>query len=118
MLYTNRCTLEINGAALSDLISFTETSRVRAKTVNLMHKTGFARMTERYLFSIEVKKPYTGEMDLDNLSNATVTVQYDNGQRILFRGVESLETGDGAIDGETELTYTKQFGATNREEEN
>jgi len=118
MLYTNRCTVEINGAVLDDLVSFTETSRIKAKTVNLMYKTGFAKMTERFGFNLEVKKPYTGEVDLDNLSNGTVTVQYDNGQRVLFRGVESLETGDGTVDGETELTFTKLFGATNREEEN
>jgi hypothetical protein len=118
MPYVNRCNLEVNGQEFSDFASFTDNNTVVAKTVNLMNKTGFATMTPRYGFSLEVKKPYTGELDLDTVVNGTLTVQFDNGERILYRGVNTLETGDGALDGETELTYTKIFGATNKEREN
>lgn len=116
--YVNRCTLEVNGASFSDFASFTDNNTVVAKTVNLMNKTGFAQMTPRYGFSLEVKKPYSGELNLDSIQNGTLTVEFDNGERILYRGVYTLETGDGAMDGETELTYTKVFGATNKEKEN
>ena len=118
MQYVNTATLEMNGADFSDFASFTDNSTIVAKTVNLMNKTGFAKMIPRYGFSLTVKKPYTGELDLDSIENGTLTIEFDSGQRILYRGVYTLETGDGAVDGETELTYTKVFGAISKESEN
>lgn len=114
----NRCTLEVNGASVTDFASFTDNNTIKAKAVHMMHKTGFALMTGRHGFALEVKKPYTGGMDLDNIEDGTLTVEFDNGERILYRGVYTLETGDGVIDGETELTYIKLFGAANKEREN
>jgi hypothetical protein len=115
--YVNLCTLEVDGKTFSDFDSFTDNSVIVAKTVNLMNKTGFANMTPRYGFSISVKKPYTGEISLDKVKNGTLTVEYDDGDRILYSGVYTLETGDAVTDGETELTMTKVFGAANKEKE-
>lgn len=116
-VYVNRCVLEVNGQSYSDFDSFTDNSVTVAKAVTLMNKTGFAKMTPRYGFSISVKKPYTGALDLDSIENGTLTVEYDSGDRIIYRGVFTLETGDGAVDGETELTMTKVFGAAAKESE-
>jgi len=117
--YVNICSVELNGQDISEYLStFSDNNTVVAKAVNLMNKTGIAQMTPRYGFSLEVKKPYLGSIDLDSIINGTATVQYDNGERFLYRGVSILETGDGAVDGETELTYTKLFMATNKEKEN
>lgn len=117
MDYVNTCNLEVNGIVFEDFESFTENSVTVAKQVNLMNKTGSADMTPRYGFSVNVKKPYTGEIDLDNVKGGTLTVEYKNGDRTTYGGVRTLETGDGTVDGETELTMTKAFGAETRVKE-
>ena len=113
-MYVNTCRLEFNGATFEDFDTFTENSVVFHKQVNLMNKTGHSKMTPRYGFSVSVKKPYSGEIDLDKVANATMTVEYDNTERHTYSGVYALESGEGAISGETELTMTKTFGAENR----
>ncbi len=117
-LFVNRVTLEFNGASFTDFESFTDTSVVKAKQVNLMNKTGHALMQPRYGFSVSTKVPVTGwPVDLDNIQGGTCTVEYEGGKRNTYSGVYTLETGDAATDGETELTRTVTFGAENRTEE-
>jgi hypothetical protein len=116
-MYVNKCRLEFNGQSFEDFDTFTENSVTFHKQVNLMNKTGHAEMTPRYGFSVSVKKPYTGELNLDIIKNGTLTVEYDNGSRHTFSGVYTLESGDGAISGETELTMVKTFGAEFKSEE-
>lgn len=122
-LYVNRVTLEFNGASFSDFDSFTDTSVIKAKQVNLMNKTGHALMTPRYGFTVSVNIPGAGlPIDLDNVQNGTCTVEWltevgGGGKRVTYSGVYTLETGDGSTDGETELTREITFGAENRVEE-
>jgi hypothetical protein len=118
MLYVSKCDLEVQGTTFSDFSSFTDNSVVVAKQVDLMSKTGFAKMTPRYGFTIEVKKPYIGSIDLDSITDGTLSVEYDSGERILYKGVQTIETGDQTTDGETETTITKTFGATDKVKEN
>lgn len=110
--YVNRCILEVNGVSFEDFESITVNSVTKHKAVNLMNKTGFAAMTERHTLSVNVKKNFVkSPIDLDNVKGGTITIEYENGDRDTFAGVYSMETGDGTIDGETELTTTKTFGA-------
>lgn len=119
MEYVNRVSLEVNGIVFEDFESFTENSVTKAKQVNLMNKTGHADMTPRYGFTVNVKKPFVkSPIDLENVKNGTCTVEFPNGERRTFTGVRTLETGDGTVDGETEMTQTVPFGAENRIVEN
>ena len=118
MEYVNRVVLEMNGLVFEDFESFTDNSVTKAKQVNLMNKTGHALITPRYGFSVNVKKPFqSSPIDLDNVVNGTCTVEFENGSRRTYQGVYTLETGDGTVDGETEVTETKVFGAENRIDE-
>lgn len=112
--YVNRCTLEVNGVLFEDFEAVTINSVTKSKQVNLMNKTGFADMTPRYGFTVNVKKNYIkAPIDLENVKSSTATIEYENGARETFTGVHTIETGDGTIDGETELTKTVTFGAEN-----
>lgn len=114
-LYVNKCTLEVNGATFEDFSSFTDNSVQKHIMVPLMNKTGYAKMTPRYGFSVEVKYPRTPSgIDLDNVENGTFTVEYDNGSRTLYQGVYTLDTGDKATTGDSETVTTKAYGATNK----
>lgn len=117
-LYVNRITLEVNGVSFSDFESFTDNSVTIAKQVNLMNKTGHALMKERYGFTVNVKVANIDPaVDLFKVRAGTCTVEYEGGKRTTYGGVYTLETGDGTIDGETELTHTVIFGAESKVEE-
>jgi len=113
--YVNRCILEADGVVFEDFESFTENSVTLAKQVNLMNKTGHASMLPRYGFSVNVKKNMAPPpINLYAIKGGTFTVEFENGERIDFGGVRTLESGDGAIDGETEQTNTIVYGAETR----
>ncbi|MCK5450257.1 MAG: hypothetical protein KAI70_00675 [Candidatus Omnitrophica bacterium] len=117
-LYVNTVELEFNGAKFTDFESFTDTSVTKFKQVNLMGKTGHAKMTPRYSFTCNVKSAYVKPpVDLSSVEGGTCTVIDDAKNRTSYYGVYTLETGDGTIDGETELTKTVTFGAENKIEE-
>jgi hypothetical protein len=117
--YVNRVSLEFNGITFEDFESWTDNSVILHKQVNLMNKTGHAKMTPRYAFSVSVKIPNIPPgVDLDEVSNGTCTVEFESGKRITYGGVYTLETGEGTADGETELTRSKSFGAENKVVEN
>ena len=114
-LVVSQLTLEVNGATFNDIISFTDNSVQKHIMVPMMSKTGFAKMTPRYGFSVEVTYPRTPSgIDLDNVENGTFTVEYDNGSRTLYQGVYTLDTGDKATTGDSETVTTKAYGATNK----
>jgi hypothetical protein len=118
MEYVNTCVLEVDGQLFEEFESFTDNSVTKSKQVNLMNKTGFAKMTPRYGFSVNVKKPIPkSPIDLDNVENGTMTVEYPDGSRRTYGGVHTMETGDDTTDGETENTATKTFGAETRVDE-
>ena len=117
-LYVNRIQLEMNGVSFSDFESFTDNSVTVAKAVNLMNSTGHALMKERFGFTVNVKVANVSpSVDLFNIRNGVCTVEYENGARTTYGGVYTLETGDGTIDGETELTHTIVFGAETKVKE-
>lgn len=117
-LYVTRCVLEVNGQSVSDFNTFTETTRVLHKQVNLMNKTGHAEITQRYQCSLGYVVPQTGEeFNWDGVADGTLTIEYDSGKRITFGGVYTLEVGDGTTDGETETVKTISLGAESRTEE-
>ena len=117
--YVNRVSLEFNGVVFEDFESWTDNSVTLAKQVNLMNKTGHAKMTPRYGFTANVKiSAVPPSIDLDAIEGGTCTVEFENGTRITYGGVYTLETGEGTADGETELTRTKVFGAETKITEN
>ena len=110
--YVNTVELEFNGFSYSDFDTFTKTSVTKAKQVNLMNKTGTARMTPRYGFSLTHKRSFNGlPFDIDDVHGGTLTAVYPDGRRETYVGVATAETGDGTVDGETELTEGKTFVA-------
>jgi len=113
--YITRASLEFNGTLFEDFTSFTESSVTLAKQVPLMNKTGTAKLTPRYAFSVDaVRSSIPPSVNLGSIFGGTFTVQTDNGDRITFGGVATLESGDASIDGENEATQSISFGAETR----
>jgi len=102
-LYISRCSLEVNGAVITDFKGFTEKTRTIRKAVNLMYKTGAAELTQRYSGDLDYVTPQENAIEFDGITGGTLTVEFDNGERVDFGGVHVVDVGDAAIDGENEL---------------
>lgn len=115
--FVTRCTLECNGQAIEDFKSYKEAAVVHRKTVNLMHKTGFAALTPRYGFSVDYVVPTGPEFDFAAVKNGRFTVEYEGGGRRTYTGVSMLQRGESTIDGENEMVRTIDFGADGMKDE-
>ena len=115
MEYINRCTLAINGQNIEDFKSFTDNARELARQVNLMNKTGHCSVTQRPGCKVDYVVPEDGEeFDFEAVVDGTLTVEFENGKRIIFTGVRTLTIGENTVDGDNELIRAIEFGAEKR----
>lgn len=116
--YITSITLEINGQRLDDFNAFTEKERVFKKPVPLMNSTGTVKVKERNAFSVDYVVPADKpEFDFAAVEDGTVTIDYENGKRISYGGVQCLSIGDAKFDGDKEVVKTIEFIAETRTEE-
>lgn len=113
-IYVARATLELNGEAYADFKAVSEKARTLRKKVNLMNKSGSARLTQRYEVEVDYVVPSVGAKSFDAIEGGTLTVEYDNGDRVSWGGLACAEVGDAAIDGENELVKKIRFIAETR----
>lgn len=118
LLIINKIILEADGKIDDYFDNISISSITKHKVVNLMNKTSHAEMTPRYQFTINRIEPVGGSpVDLENIANGSVTLQFVGGKRRTYTGVYTLETGDGTIDGETEYSHPISFSAEGMTEE-
>lgn len=116
--YISKVSLEINGELEEDFNAFTEKERVNKKTVNLMNKTGTIKVTKRYFFSLDYVVPANKpERDFEGIEEGTVTIDYENGKRISYGGVNQLSTGEAKYGDDNEVVKSIEFVAETRTEE-
>lgn len=115
-LYVSRIDLEIDGSVVSDFSAFTDMTKSYHVQVELMNKTGHAQITPRYQFSLDyvIPRDETTEVKFSTISDGTCTIEYENGQRITWGGVYTLDEGDASYDGTAAATKTITFGAESR----
>ena len=114
MAGVTRITFEINGVQFKNFTSFTENARVSSRQVFLMNSTTFAPMLVRHSFSLDRTRVIGDDFEFEGLENATVTVEYEGGERTTFSGVHTIEVGAETADGESDMTSTIEFGASGR----
>lgn len=114
--YIVKMSLVVNGEEETNFSEFTENEVVHGKVVQLMNKSGFGEITERYGFMLKYVVPTVGARDWGKVKNAVVTVQFDDGITIIFRGSYALSTGSGTANGADEITKDITFFATDRKE--
>lgn len=116
--YINKVSLEINGQVIDDFKTFKEGKRAIHKAVNLMHKTGKIRSTQRPTCSLDYAIPEDGaEFDFETVVDGTITVEYENGKRITYLGASVGEIGEVTYDEEKEAVKTIDFICQDRVEE-
>lgn len=114
MAAVTKITFEINGVQFENFSSFTENARVSSRQVFLMNSTTSAKMFVRHSFSLDRTRIIGDTFEFDGLENATVTIEYEGGERVTFSAVHVIEVGAETADGESDLTSTIEFGAAGR----
>jgi hypothetical protein len=112
--FITRAYLEVNGKLIEDFGKVSESPVTHGKKVNLMNGSGYAALTKRYEVTLDYKVPTTGSIDWSTITNGTLTIEYRDGNRVSFGGVNILEIGEASIDGENELTQTIRLSANDR----
>lgn len=113
--YINKCVLAIDGQEIDDFKSFTDNERELAKPVNLMNKTGRCKVTQRPGCKLDYVVPLDApEFDFEGVEDGTLVVDYENGKRVIFTGVQTMKIGEDKVDGENEVVRTIEFSAEKR----
>ncbi len=116
--YVSRIALEVNGQVIEDFDSVEEKEVELRKAVNLMNKTGNCEVTGRYGVSIDYVIPKDDpEFNFKDVSDATLTIDRQNGTRITFGGVCTTKLGSIKYDGENAAKRTIELIANKRSEE-
>jgi len=113
-----RITLEVNGQEFTNLQSYTENERIIAKSVKYMNKRGSAGITPEYGFSIDVVLDKNENADfLESIEDATIVIEYEGGDRVIFLNVRTISIGEQTANGEDEIVYPVAFTAEERKAE-
>lgn len=109
--FITRAYLEVNGKLIEDFSKVSVSPVTHGKKINLMNGSGYAELTKRFEVSLDYKVPTVGAVDWSTIKNSTLTVEYRGGDRVNFTGINIVEVGEAAIDGENELTQTIRLSA-------
>lgn len=113
--YVSKVLLEVNGQAIEDFKQVEEDEIELAKEVNLMNSTGVVSVTPRRRVSVDYVVPKDKpEFDFTEVKDGTLTIDLDNGTRIVYTGVTTLKIGATTYDGDKEATKKITFSAAER----
>jgi hypothetical protein len=112
--FITRAALELNGKVFDDFSSVEEHAIVAGKKVPLMYGSGWAPKTKRFELTVEYVVPTVNAIDWLTVKNATFTIDYENGERVSYGGVNILDVGNAKADGETEVKKAIQLSANSR----
>ncbi len=115
MEYVAKIGLEVNGKVITDFKSITEDARVLRKAVKLMNKTGVIKLAAQVGLKLEYAVPKDAPAeDFEEVAGGTITIDCENGTRIKYTGVATLEIGEAKYDGENEVVQVITFTAEKR----
>lgn len=113
--YVSQVLLEVNGQSITDFKKISEDAIVLRKAVKLMKKTGTISVVPQYGVKVDYVVPKdTPEFNFSGVSGGTLTIDHENGTRIKYTGVSTLEIGETTYDGDNEVVRPISFVATKR----
>jgi hypothetical protein len=116
-MIVSRCTLEINGEEIDDFTEITEPEVEYCKPVDLMHKTGYIDVQQRYKgiklkYAIPSDAP---EFDFSVIKDGTLTISYTNGTRRRYMGVYVNKVGNESYKDGSETVRDIELSAEDRD---
>jgi predicted molibdopterin-dependent oxidoreductase YjgC len=109
--YISQVSLSVNGREITDFNSFTPPSIVPRVTIPVMNKTGFVRKKVRF---VDIKVGYVvpknkEEFDWESVENGTLTVDYENGNRVTYIGVVTTGIDEGSVEADSDNALVKEI---------
>ena len=99
-VYISSVILEVDGREIEDFKSVAIGERIYGVTMKLMNKWGFAKLPPEHRIVVDYVPPAVNRYDWTTLDNGRLTIEYNNGDRVTWTGVNLVSIGEEAIDGE------------------
>jgi hypothetical protein len=114
--YVSQCFVIHNGKKLEHLKTFKQLEEEYRVEVELMSGVGAVDKARGYKFSVEYAIPKVGaKLDWSDVSDATFLVEYKDGGRITYSGVDCLSQSEVSLDGKQEAVMTLTFLAVSKD---
>lgn len=116
MNYISAAVVIIDGQELEDVKRVREGRRTLRRTIKVMKRRGKVKTTPDYTIELDTTIPEDGPgFDYESIENKTLTIEYDNGTRIIYTGVDVLEIGEEEFDDEREAIVKVLLAADERQ---
>lgn len=104
MAFIAACAVLLDGEELKDVKRVREGRRVLRKPVKCMKRRGSVRTTPDYTVELDTLIPEDGPgYDYESIVGQTLTLEYDNGTRVIYLNVNCAEVGEEEFDDENEV---------------
>ena len=111
--YVSRCRVMRNGAKVLDLKNFKWAETVYRAKIMTMDGPGTVELPDGPSFTIDQVLPKeNAKLNWRDVADETWVVELQEGNRLIFTGVDCLKRGEMTIDGEKESVSTLDFAAT------
>lgn len=112
--YVNRVVLVVNGQEETNFKGVKLGAEEHRMQVNLMNSTGTSKKKARYSLSLDYVVPEVGERKWEEVEDATIRVEYENGAGVTYSRAAVKTVGEASIDGEGEVVKTIDFIAEDK----
>jgi len=117
--YVSLVLLEVNGQSITDFASVEEGKVELGQQVKLMNTTGYCKKVPRHTIQVDYVIPSDAPIfNFAGVQNGTLTIDYENGTRITYGGVSTMDIGEAKFDGDKETHRTISLMAITRTPEN
>lgn len=107
----------IDGEELPDVKKVREGRRTLRKPIKLMRKRSSVKTTPDYVVELDTLIPDDGPgYDYETVTDKTLTIEYDNGIKVIYTGVDCTEIGDEEFDDDNETIRKIVLHATGRQQ--
>ena len=117
--FVSRVALEVNGQLIEDFDTVSEMEIEVRRPVRLARKRGFVKVNPNYGVKVDYVVPSgVPEFDFQGIEDATLTIDKEDGSRIVYTGVFCMKVGETRYGEEgTPAKRTIELGAVGRIEE-
>lgn len=114
--YISAATVVVDGEELEDVKKVREGRRTVRKSIKVMKRRGRVKTTPDYTIELDTVIPEDGPgYDYESIEDKTLTIEYDNGTKIIYLGVSVLEIGDEEFDDDNEAIVKVTLSAEDRQ---
>ena len=114
--YVSAAAVIVDGEELVDVKRVREGRRTLRRQFKVMRRRGQTNLTPDFIVELDTTIPEDGPgYDYDAIENKTLTIEYENGVKVIYLNASVLEIGDEEFDAENETIRKVTIGAGARQ---